>query len=87
MDHKIDIHQALEAFNQVTSHGEKKDGEYVLDGLWADAGFDGYTVTLRDEKVTLTVHFHSKYDLDFPTNHDLEIFLQRLERVAGKDFR
>ncbi len=87
MEHKIDVRQALEVFTKVTQHGEKDGEDYCLDGLRVSTDFDGYTVFLRDDQVSLTIHFHNKYDIDFPSRSALENFLERLRHIAARDYR
>lgn len=81
MEQKLDIKQALNVFQKVMDHGQRVDDEYRLNGLFASTDFDGYTVFLRDDAVTLTLFFHNKYTFDFKRAADLDTFMQRLRDV------
>ena len=81
MDKKFDLLQALRVFNKVTQWGDKEDEDHVLHGLRANAGFDGYTVTLKDDYVSLTVYFHNKFNLDYSDRKALELFLTKMHDI------
>ena len=81
MDKRFDIKQALRAFDKVTRYGLQQGGEYRLDGLLASSGFDGYTVTLADNHVSLTIHFHNSYDVEYSDSKALDNFLRLIDRI------
>ena len=90
MKNEIDIHRALKVFNKVTQYGEKRaleDGfgghDYWLCGISAQTDHDGYTITLSDAQVSLTVFFHNKYQFEYPTNDALDNFLRRFNDVEN----
>ncbi|AZG34971.1 MAG: DUF3081 domain-containing protein [Shewanella psychromarinicola] len=90
MKNEIDIHRALKVFNKVTQHGEKRaieDGhfghDYWLCGISAQTDHDGYTITLSDAQVSLTVFFHNKYQFEYPTSDALDNFLRRFNDVEN----
>ncbi|WP_444997027.1 DUF3081 family protein [Aliikangiella sp. IMCC44359] len=81
MKNKVNIHQALKVFHKIIEHGTKKNTEYVLNDIIASSDFDGYTVSLRDENVTLTIFFHHKYDLIYKTRFDEDAFFDKLSKI------
>lgn len=87
MKNEIDIHRALNVFNSITSLGDKQtnhySASYQLCGIEAETDFDGYTITLRDAQVTLTIYFHNKYQFDYPNNDALDNFLRRFADVEN----
>ena len=78
---KLDIRVALSVFDKVISKGQKKEDTFFLSGLYATPSFDGYTVTLSDEKVTLSIGFHNKFNLEHDSKKSLNEFMLKLERV------
>jgi hypothetical protein len=79
MSEKIEVGNALRVFQTVIDNGTKTDKGYEFKGLIADTGFDGYTVTLSDGAVTLTVMFHQKFAVDSPNSQATENFIKRLD--------
>lgn len=86
MDHKIDPQKALIVFDKITRFGEKRGERYHLSGLQAQQSFDGYSVTLSDEKVSLTINFHNTFQLDAPDNIALETFISKLDNIHSATF-
>ena len=86
MSDKVDVRQALRVFNTIMEHGEQRGGESHLGGIIASAGYDGYTVTLRNDYVTLNVYFHNKFSLDFSSRQQLMLFLDKLAALDRKKF-
>ena len=78
---KLDIRIALSVVDKVTTQGEKKDDSFTLGGLTATPSVDGYTVTLSDEKVSLYIQFHNKFNVDYDSKKSLNEFMLKLERV------
>ena len=78
---KLDIRVALSVFDKVISKGERKEEAFFLDGLYAIPSFDGYTVTLTDEKVTLSILFHNKFNIDYDSQKSFSEFMLKLDRV------
>ena len=81
MSDKISIKQVLRVFDVITRHGQHYDNEYHLDGLSANAGFDGYTITLHNQHSRLTVFFHNTFSFDYPNQKAYEYFLSQLNTI------
>lgn len=84
MSEKIEAGNALRAFQTVIDNGVKTDKGYELDGLTADTGFDGYTVSLSDGTVTLTLMFHQTFSVDSPNSRATDNFIKRLDGLLEK---
>ncbi|MCP3908905.1 MAG: DUF3081 domain-containing protein [Oceanicoccus sp.] len=78
---KLDIRVALSVFDKVMTNGERKEDAFFLDGLYATPSFDGYTVTLSDEKVTLSILFHNKFNMEYDSRKSLNEFMLKLDRI------
>lgn len=78
---KVDVRKALRVFQVMLDQGENIDGEYHFDGLKADPGIDGYSVTIRNDYVTLVVQFHSKFNLDYQGAIERDRFLDKLDKI------
>ena len=83
-ERKIDVRLALRAYQNMLEFGVRDADGHHLDGLTANADFDGYTVTLSDGVVTIRLLFHSRVAIDTPSGRALEAFIERLQRVARK---
>lgn len=81
MEKNLSIKQALNVFAKITKYGQKREEEYYLNGLWASSSFDGYTVMIRDELVTLYVYFHNTHKFDFSKTSQLEVFMKKLADI------
>lgn len=81
-DRTVDAHTALLAFEIIRTKGDQKNGEYLYEGFTASTDFDGYTVFIKDNKVSLTLMFHNKYDVQFEKREDLDKFLDRLYAIT-----
>ncbi|MGK0441419.1 MAG: hypothetical protein ACJA0N_001217 [Pseudohongiellaceae bacterium] len=77
---KLDIRVALSVFDKVLSLGVRNNDTYSLDGLDATPSFDGYTVTLSDNKVSLHIQFHNKFNLEYDSTKSLNEFMTKLDR-------
>ena len=74
----INIKQALRVFEKITDQGQCVDGEYHYRGLIASSGYDGYTITLRNDYVTLDIFFHNKFHFEFLNKKERDGFLEKL---------
>ncbi|UTW44283.1 DUF3081 family protein [bacterium SCSIO 12696] len=83
MSGEIDIRVALRAFNKITTDGDRIDDKYHLNGLTAYTDFDGYTVSIQNDFVSLTVFFHNKFSFKYTNNKEKIAFLEKLN-VLGK---
>ncbi len=81
LESKIDVKRLLNVFQMVVDQGAHTDAEYWLNGLYADPGYDGYNVTLRDEAVTVNIQFHSQCTVDAPNAFALDAFIQRVKTL------
>ena len=57
METNINVRQALRVFQKVLDHGTRKGEATTYKRLDASTSYDGYTVILNDECVTLTIFF------------------------------
>jgi len=81
---KINIKTALRAFNQIREEGVERDDAHHLNGVAAGSDYDGYTITLRDDYVTLQIFFHNKFKLDFVNKRHLDAFIERIKSIANR---
>ncbi len=80
---QIDLRQALRVFELIKTRGTAEGEEHHFRGLYASSDFDGYTVVLRNEKVTLTIGFHNKYQLDYKDRWALEDFKEKMSAIES----
>lgn len=81
MSTDIDIRQALRVFQIIADKGEQRGNRHYFKGIYAMSGFDGYDVELTDEKVTLNIYFHSRFDLDYKNQIDKEAFFEKINKI------
>lgn len=81
MSSEIDIRMALRAFQNIVELGEKRGNKHYFKGVSAYSDLDGYNVDMTDDKVTLSIYFHSKYNLDYKSALDRDAFLEKLGKI------
>lgn len=74
----IDAMQALNVFEKIQQYGHVDSDGKVLDGVHASASFDGYTVTMWDDYVTMNIQFHNTCKFDLVDKRYQEAFLDKL---------
>ena len=83
MKNQLDSRRLLQIYQKVCDRGVPGQQGYEFKGIVAWSDFDGYTLFLSDQVVTLTLFFHNRYQLDYPDGAALEQFLVRIEAVAA----
>lgn len=86
MEQSFNVAQALNVIAKIIEFGEKSGQEHFYLGLYADQGFDGYRITLRDELVSVTIEFHNKFHIDYPNHKALELFIAKIQRIDSADY-
>lgn len=81
METKIDVRKVLRVFSKVQDLGTATANGYQFKGLTSEQDFDGYTITLKDDYVTIRVFFHNKFSLDYTRAAALHNFLEKLDQV------
>lgn len=82
MSHKaLDFHKILLASENVRLNGDKSSGLYTLNGITLDTGYDGYSITLKNNEVSLTLHFHNTFNLISPGRSETEKFFKQLDVI------
>ncbi|WP_417350023.1 DUF3081 family protein [Ferrimonas sp.] len=82
MRNQLDTRRLLQVYQKVCDLGVPGPQGYQFKGVLAWRDFDGYTLFLSDQVVTLTLLFHNRYQLDYPDGAALDQFLVRIEAVA-----
>ncbi len=80
---KVNKRNMLEAFDLITTIGEKVDGVYEFDGIRAAHDFDGYTCWLSYKDLTISLLFHGKYDFDYQDEDTLKAFFKKISRLLA----
>lgn len=81
MDEKIKVKEALEVFGKIVARGTKIDDGHVFNGITAKSDFDGYTVILCNDYVTLTVFFHNKFTFEYSSPKERDSFLEKMATI------
>ena len=81
LDTRVDVHQALRVFQKIQELGTRADDNYRYKGITATSDYDGYTLILKDDYVTLTILFHSKFKLEYRGTVRLVHFLEQLSDI------
>ena len=82
MNRKVNIKEALLAFNTIITKGRHNGDEYTLNGLTAHTDFDGYTITIRNDYVRLDIYFHNKFKFDYSSSAERMLFLEKIENLS-----
>lgn len=83
LERKIDARQVLRAYQRIVEDGERDGDAHRLGELVASADFDGYTVMVGDDAVTVRVLFHSRVAIETGHPRALEGFVKRLDALVG----
>ena len=83
MERHLDKTSCMHAFATILQRGEKSDQGYLYEGVYAQSEDDGYTIRLLDDRCTLTLYFHNKYQLDGPDEGTIDLFLRKLYDIAA----
>jgi len=73
----------LSLFNLILSKGIKIESTYELSGIQAWSDFDGYTCWLSYKDLTITLLFHSKFDVDFEKKETFEEFYKKANSLIA----
>ena len=80
---KLKAKTLLLAFNEIQRRGSEDNGRYQLGQLYGEIGHDGYTVTVSDEQVSVTVGFHNSLIFNTHSKLALQQFRERVETLVA----
>jgi hypothetical protein len=86
MEKHIEPRVVLQAADKIRQHGEKRQWDYLLDGVSLMISPDEYTIELRSSNVSLSLFFHNKFKVNSNKQSDLEDFYKILERISTSDY-
>lgn len=86
MKNELDIHKMLKAFQKIVKHGIARGDSRILNGILAQSDFDGYTIVLSDDDVSLTIFFHNKYELKSKNKFSEQQFFEKIEEIIKKNY-
>ncbi|AAZ24041.1 DUF3081 family protein [Colwellia psychrerythraea] len=73
----------LYIFNLIQTKGTKLGGEYEFLGIRAQHDFDGYTCWLTYKDLTITLLFHSKFDVQFDKKETFNEFYKKVNSLIA----
>lgn len=82
MEQHIEPRVVLLAAEKIHQQGIAQDGKHVFQQMAMEVAHDGYTVTVSDPKVKLSILFHNRVLADYQRIQDLESFYQKLCKLA-----
>lgn len=86
MSKSLDFHTILTAAEIIRQNGQPdKDGGYRYQGVSFIPSIDGYSVSLRNKEVLLTVNFHNTYHIDAPSRAAQEQFFKSLRTIVHEN--
>ncbi|MEM7365198.1 MAG: DUF3081 family protein, partial [Pseudomonadota bacterium] len=68
-------------FQKIQELGARENDNYRYKGITATSDYDGYTLVLKDDYVTLTILFHSTFRLEYRGAARLVRFLEQLSDI------
>lgn len=80
--HEFNLSFALKSFSKIAQLGVRKDGGHIYNGIMAQSSYDGYTITLSNADVELSIFFHNKHKITFKNKLALDDFLAKIENIA-----
>lgn len=85
MEKHIEPQVVLLAAEQIREKGVTKDGKHIYQQITLEVSYDGYTIIVRDPKVTLSLFFHNKVKIEYRHAQELDAFYERLIRLASSE--
>lgn len=73
----------LYIFNLIQTKGTKLGSEYEFLGIRAQHDFDGYTCSLTYKDLTITLFFHSKFDVQFDKKETFNEFYKKVNSLIA----
>lgn len=86
MQRIVDVSLVLRVYEKITRLGAKQNDGYLLDGVNANSDWDGYTITLSNQQLGLSVYFHNKYQFSVHDDNMIDTFIKQLERIDNSEF-
>lgn len=80
----VSTHLLLNVAGIIRADGVATEQGYQLGGVTLVMSYDGYTFVLKNNRVSLTLHFHNTYDIDAPDNDSLDQFYAQLKAIDAK---
>lgn len=81
MSHLISPKDAIAAYQVIREKGTQQNAAYEYGGITAETDWDGYTVFLKDNHVSMTVYYHYKYQLDYENIEQLDAFRLKIKAI------
>lgn len=81
----FDIKQILRVYQKIVDNGQKVDDAYRFAGVSAESDYDGYTLMLFDEAVSLHIFFHNSHKFEYKRSVDLEAFMEKIKHIDKLD--
>ncbi|MGO1247330.1 MAG: DUF3081 family protein [Oceanisphaera sp.] len=81
MQNELDNMVVLEVFDKIRRFGEPYQEGHRLDGIIASSDFDGYTVVLSGNEVTLQLNFHQSYEFDYSSEKLKAQFMDKIDYI------
>lgn len=83
---EIDVRQALTVFSTIADKGTaSKNNEgttvHTLNGLTAESSFDGYTITIKNDYVSLSIFFHNQFSFNYLNSKEKDSFLEKMRII------
>lgn len=79
---EFNLSLALKSYTIIVELGSKTDDGHIYNGILAQSDFDGYTITLSNADVELSIYFHSKHQLNYKNKLALNDFLEKIEHLS-----
>tara|TARA_B110000467_G_C18298274_1_gene469553 strand:- start:1185 stop:1442 length:258 start_codon:yes stop_codon:yes gene_type:complete len=74
----------LYVFNHVISKGEKREGVFYSDELFAWHDIDGYACYIGYKDLTMTLYFHGQFSYDYQDKRTFKDFDLLVESIVPK---
>lgn len=84
MKNRIPTHDLLLVYELIQRFGTKIDTGYQWQGITASSDYDGYTVFLCADGVSMQLGFHHTYHLDYQHARQFDAFQKRITALLKK---
>ncbi|UPW19723.1 DUF3081 domain-containing protein [Agarivorans sp. TSD2052] len=81
MQRIVDVSLVLRVYEKITRLGTKHSDGYLYEGLNANSDWDGYTITVSNQQLGLSIFFHNNYQFSVHDEKVIDTFIKQLERI------
>ncbi|ART79629.1 DUF3081 domain-containing protein [Oceanisphaera avium] len=81
MENELNNKVVLEVFDKIRNFGQVHEHGHMLEGIVASSDFDGYSILLSGNGVTLQLNFHQSYKFEYESERLKSQFMDKIDYI------